>query len=88
MPNAEHFWVELFPHSDVPPARQVPMRLVHRQGRPFLLLPQTPAAAAACLDLYSASSFSKLRYTDIASKEYPTHRSKISIPFILPPYFV
>lgn len=54
MPNAEHFWVELFPHSDVPPARQVPMRLVHRQGRPFLLLPQIPAAAAACLDLYSA----------------------------------
>ena len=53
----QSFWDELFPASAEPgQGVRVEMRLLRRRGRPFLLLPMQPRAAAATLHLYPAQT--------------------------------
>ena len=50
------FWEALFPEPAAGQGVRVQMRLVRRRGRPFLLLPREPGAAATTMDLYPAQT--------------------------------
>src|SRR5262249_1488408 len=53
----EASWQQLFAGADTPgPVQTVPFRVVIRSGRPFLILPADPHAAARSLSLYSAQT--------------------------------
>ncbi len=55
MAQARYFWDELFgPGEGGESGVPVAMRLLRKRGRPFLLLPAQPSAAAAALELYPA----------------------------------
>jgi hypothetical protein len=57
MPTPPNFWAELFAAPAAPgKGIQVEMRLLKKGGRPLLLLPSHPRAAAASLDLYPAQT--------------------------------
>jgi hypothetical protein len=57
MPTPQNFWEDLFaaPEGQGQGVR-IEMRLVRKAGRPFLLLPGQPRAAAATMDLYPAQT--------------------------------
>ena len=57
MPTPQNSWEDLFAAPEgQEQAVRVRMRLVRKAGRPFLLLPVQPRAAAAIMDLYPAQS--------------------------------
>jgi hypothetical protein len=57
MPTPQSSWEDLFaaPEGQGPGVR-IEMRLLRKAGRPFLLLPGQPRAAAATMDLYPAQT--------------------------------
>ncbi len=57
MPAPEKFWEELFATAQAKPGEiRLEMRALRKHGRPFLLLPLQPRAAAAALQLYPAQT--------------------------------
>jgi len=54
MPNADFFWTELFPAVTGNRRQERRLRVVSKKRRPLLLIPERPAAAAVCLELYPA----------------------------------
>src|SRR5690242_17816526 len=57
MAEAREFWHELFgPPEGADGAQPLSMRLLRKRGKPFLLLPTHPSAAAAALELYPAQT--------------------------------
>jgi len=57
MPTPQNSWEDLFAAPEgQEQAVRVRMRLVRKAGRPFLLLPVQPRAAAAIMDLYPSQS--------------------------------
>jgi hypothetical protein len=57
MSNPNNFWEDLFATGEGDARGQrVELRMLRKQGRPFLLLPCQPSPAAAALDLYPAQT--------------------------------
>ena len=56
MQAAPNFWNDLFGAGAATASQPIPMRLLRKGGYQFLLLPQSPKAAAATFDLYPAQT--------------------------------